>query len=101
MRRFDNFSPYDFEIFIADLLGADLGVRFETFARGPDCGIDLRYVPVGAAGHPHIVQCKHYARSSFPSLLAAAKREAKHLKKLTPPPSVYQFVTSKAVSYTH
>jgi Restriction endonuclease len=98
MRRFDNFSPYDFEIFMADLLGADLGVRFETFARGPDRGIDLRYVPTDASSGPHVVQCKHYVRSSFSSLLGAAKREAKQLANLAPQPSVYQFVTSSALT---
>jgi hypothetical protein len=95
MRQYDNFSPYDFEIFVADLLGADLGVRFETFPRGADRGIDLRYVPLGGEERPHIIQCKHYVRSSFPSLLAAAKQEAKRLKELVPQPSTYQFVTSK------
>jgi len=97
MRRYDAFSPYDFEIFVADLLGADLGVRFETFARGADGGIDLRYVPKGRR-RPHVVQCKHYARSSFSTLLAAAKREAKQLQKLKPQPSTYQFVTSRELT---
>ena len=101
MRRYDAFSPYDFEIFVADLFGADLGVRFETFARGPDRGIDLRYVPLDGDGRPHVVQCKHYVRSSFPSLLAAAKREAKQLEKLTPQPSTYQFVTSRELTATN
>lgn len=98
MRRFDSFSPYDFELFIADLFGTDLGVQFETFARGPDSGIDLRYVAAGTNTGPHVVQCKHYVRSSFRSLLAAAKREAKKLKVLTPQPSRYQFVTSRELT---
>lgn len=97
MRRYDAFSPYDFEIFVADLLGADLGVRFETFARGPDRGIDLRYVSKGTR-RPHVVQCKHYARSSFSTLLVAAKREAKQLEKLKPKPSTYRFVTSRELT---
>jgi Restriction endonuclease len=101
MRRFDNFSPYDFELFIADLFGSDLGVRFETFARGPDSGIDVRYVPACMDTGPHIIQCKHYVRSSFRSLLAAAKREAKKLKELTPQPSRYQLVTSKELTPTN
>jgi Restriction endonuclease len=98
MRRYDAFSPYDFEIFIADLFGADLGVRFESFARGPDGGIDLRYVPLDGNKRPHVVQCKHYVRSTFPTLLAAARREAKQLKAMKPQPSTYQFVTSRELT---
>lgn len=97
MRRYDAFSPYDFELFVADLFGADLGVRFETFARGADRGIDLRYVPKGRR-RPHVVQCKHYARSSFSTLLTAAKREAKQLQNLKPQPLTYQFVTSRELT---
>ncbi len=97
MRSFDNFSPYDFELFVADLLGTHLGVEFETFPRGADGGIDLRHIPLEGAG-PRVVQCKHYAGSPFASLVSAAKKEAKHLKEMRPQPTTYQFVTTKSLT---
>ncbi|MDQ6803916.1 MAG: restriction endonuclease [Actinomycetota bacterium] len=100
MRRFDNFSPYDFEIFVGDLLGAELGVRFEAFPRGADGGIDLRYVAPNRK-RPHVVQCKHYAGSAFSNLLTAAKREAGRLAKLDPKPLTYRFVTSRGLTATN
>jgi len=97
MRSFANFSPYDFELFVADLLGTHLGIQFETFPRGADGGIDLRYVPVDGGGL-QVVQCKHYAGSPFASLVSAAKKEAKHLEAMQPQPSTYQFVTTKPLT---
>jgi hypothetical protein len=97
MRRYDNFSPHDFELFIADLLGAELGLRFETFPRGADGGVDLRYVARGRK-RPHVVQCKHYAGSSFSTLHAAAKQETRRLAELNARFLSYRFVTSKSLT---
>ena len=97
MRRYDNFSPHDFELFVADLLGADLGVRFETFPRGPDCGVDLRYVAPNRS-RPHVVQCKHYTGSSVSVLVRAAKKESERLAHLKPKPLTYRFVTSRGLT---
>lgn len=97
MRRYDNFSDHDFELFVADLLGTELELRFEAFPRGPDAGVDLRAVP-GRRRRPHVVQCKHYARSSFPTLRAAAKKEAARLPALRPQPATYRFVTSQPLT---
>jgi hypothetical protein len=97
VRRYDNFSPHDFEIFMADLLGAELGVRFETFPRGADGGVDLRYMARNRK-RPHVVQCKHYTGSSVSVLVTAAKREAGRLAKLKPKPLSYRFVTSKGLT---
>ena len=97
MRRYDNFSDHDFELFIADLLGAELGRRYEAFARGADGGVDLRARAQGSCGS-HVVQCKHYSRSPFSSLLAAVRREAAKLQVLDPQPVTYTFVTSQALT---
>lgn len=97
MRRYDNFSPHDFELFVGDLLGAELGARFESFPRGPDQGVDLCYIPRNRK-RPHVVQCKHYAGSSFSSLLTAAKEEARRLADLRPVPQTYRFVTSQGLT---
>ncbi len=97
MRRYDAFSPHDFELFVADLLGAELGMRFETFPRGADRGVDLRATP-RSRRRPHVVQCKHYAGSSMSALLAAARAEAQRLKVLRPRPLTYTFVTSRPLT---
>lgn len=92
-RAWDNLSDYEFESLVADLLGADLGVRFERFTAGPDGGIDLRYIPP-TGGVPDIVQAKHYKGSTMSSLRAAAKREAKRLGKGKVESRSYRLVTS-------
>lgn len=97
VRRYDNFSPHDFELFVADLLGAELGVRFETFPRGADGGVDLRYVARNRR-RPHVVQCKHYTGSTFSTLMTAARQEAKRLPELRPKPLSYRFVTSRGLT---
>ena len=97
MRNYENFSPTDFETFVADLLGAALGMRFETFPRGADGGVDLRHVP-SAGGPPDVVQCKHYTGSSVSAVVRAARQEAQRLPNLDPQPGTYRFVTSKGLT---
>lgn len=63
---FKNISPYEFEKIIRDLLSAKEKIDFEIFSSGPDGGIDLRHVSEN--GELTIVQCKHYASSSFSNL---------------------------------
>lgn len=101
MRNYSNLSDHDFEMLIADLLGAELSCRFERFARGADCGIDLRS-PLTDDGR-NIVQCKHYVRSSITHLLSAADRERERL--MASPPFArlsdrdhYWFVTSASLT---
>jgi Restriction endonuclease len=93
LAAFDELSDYDFEILVADLLGAELSKRFETFPRGRDGGVDLR---AGPRRKLHVVQCKHYQHSSFAQLKRAAKGEPKHFK--SHPPAQYTFVTSRRLT---
>ncbi len=79
---FEALSPIDFEILVRDLLQEELGIMLENFKRGPDSGIDLRYCP--NKDHTLIVQCKHYAESSFAQLRRVIKEELEKLKKLDP-----------------
>ncbi len=95
MAPFDDLSDYDFEMLVADLLGAQLKRDFETFPRGPDGGIDLR-ARVGNGFH--IVQCKHYTMSAFSTLQGAAQREQRALTKMTLKPRRYTFVTSRRLT---
>jgi hypothetical protein len=78
MRNYANLDDHDFEMLVADLFAAELEVRFERFARGPDAGIDLRS-PYSDSGQ-HIVQCKHYLRSTVAQLIEAAAKERSRLE---------------------
>jgi hypothetical protein len=106
-------SDYDFELLARDLLSAELGVRLESFARGRDKGIDLRYlappaplpvfqhltfhampVPVPVPQVPElVVQCKHYANTGYSGLKSKLQtKERKQVAKLSP--KRYILVTS-------
>lgn len=88
---FKTLSPIDFEILVRDLLQEELGVRLECFKSGRDRGIDLRYCP--SPDNTLIIQCKHYAESSFRILLREVKKhELDKVNKLQP--KRYIFVTS-------
>ena len=97
MRNYANLDDHDFEMLVADLLGAELEVRFERFARGSDAGIDLRS-PRSDSGR-HIVQCKHYLRSTIGQLIEAAAKERLRLDNVSADlrlrgDDTYWFVTS-------
>lgn len=80
---FKTLSPIDFEILVRDLLQEELGVRLENFKSGRDRGIDLRYCP--SSDKTLIIQCKHYAASSFQTLLREIKKhELDKVNKLQP-----------------
>lgn len=90
---FGNLSPIEFEALVADLLGEELSITFETFSEGADGGIDARYA--SAKGNI-IVQAKHYKGSSWSDLETAAKKE--HPKIVALEPKVYHFVTSQKLT---
>jgi hypothetical protein len=97
-------SDYDFELLARDLLSAELGLRLESFARGRDRGIDLRYLappdparPLFSPGTPQppeiVVQCKHYAKTGYAGL--KSKLQTKEKKKVASlSPRRYILVTS-------
>jgi conflict system STAND superfamily ATPase len=97
MRSYAALSDYDFEVLVADLLGTELGIRFETFARGADGGVDLRRLEPGD-GRPDVVQCKHLLKSSFAKLKSAVGKEPAKLAALDPPPRTYRLVTSQSLT---
>lgn len=73
MSELTRLSDHDFELLARDLLSAELGIRLESFARGRDKGIDLRYLaPPGNLIPPQVpdivVQCKHYANTGYSGL---------------------------------
>jgi len=88
---FSTLSSYDFELLAADLLGQKLGLTFETFTPGRDRGIDLRFM--ASEDRAVVVQCKHWLKSGWSSLLSHVRREeAAKVAELQP--EHYYFVTS-------
>jgi hypothetical protein len=91
----ERLSDTEFEDLVGDLLGAAENRRYERFRRGPDLGIDLRYM---ADDSLVMVQCKHYLNSTFSQLRAAARREAARLGGTEVEPTHYRFVTSRPLT---
>lgn len=92
---FKTLSPIDFEILTRDLLQKELDVTLETFKSGRDQGVDLRHCP--STDNLLIIQCKHYASSTFSTLLSHLKNsELDKVKKLNP--SRYIIATSIGLS---
>lgn len=92
---FGSLSPIEFEALVADLLGEELSITFETFSEGTDGGIDARYA---SAKGDIIVQAKHYKGSTWSDLETAAKKELPKIVALEP--KVYHFVTSQKLTPT-
>ncbi|MFD9668520.1 restriction endonuclease [Rhodococcus sp. NPDC059968] len=95
MRSFDMLSDHDFELLVADLLGANESVVYEAFARGADLGVDLR---LQTDAGPQVVQCKHMSGSTYSQLKSSVRSEAKKLAKLEPQPSSYKLVTTQPLT---
>lgn len=83
---FNIFSWEEFEEFTKDLLTAEMGVTFESFANGPDGGVDLRH-SLNKDTRDIIVQCKRYNNSS--SLMTSLKKEREKIDKMIPRPKRY------------
>jgi len=80
---FKTLSPIDFEILVRDLLQEEFRISLENFKSGKDGGVDLRYCP--NADNKLIVQCKHYAESSFKTLFnEIEKHEIDKVENLKP-----------------
>jgi hypothetical protein len=76
---FINLSYADFEDLARDLIGAELRIRFEAFAPGPDGGMDGRHA-VGKK--TTVLQAKQYAGSTFATLNAEMKRARQQIDAL-------------------
>lgn len=90
---FDALSPADFEDLSRDLLGRELGVRFEAFGPGRDGGVDGRH---SAAGDTTILQAKHYRMSDFDALARTMQKERASIDSLAP--SRYLLTTSRPLT---
>lgn len=90
--NFLDLSPVDFEELSRDLLQKSLGVTFESFAPGPDRGIDFRHTSDSSEGT--ILQCKR--SGSWKSLHDELKLELPKIKVLNPK----RYILSTAHSLT-
>ncbi|GAJ96247.1 nSTAND3 domain-containing NTPase [Rhizobium rhizogenes] len=94
-RNFSSLNGADFEDLVRDLIGEELGIRFEAFCAGPDGGIDGRHAPC-AAKTSTILQAKHMEGSTFAALKAAMRKERTSIDKLAP--SRYMLATSRPLT---
>jgi hypothetical protein len=90
---FAGLSAADFEDLVRDLVGRELGVRFEAFAAGPDGGMDGRHA---VSDRDTILQAKHYVGSTYAALKSKMKRERASIDRLAP--SRYILTTSRGLS---
>jgi hypothetical protein len=80
---FRSLSPTEFEELVRDVAQEELRLTLESFARGRDGGIDLRYARDKSS--TLIVQCKHLADTGFAGLLSQLKnKEAPKVARLAP-----------------
>lgn len=91
---FSQLNDKDFEVLSTDLLSLEVGKQIERFKPGKDAGVDGRFF--SNDGFEIVIQCKHYLKSGYNALIAAAKKEALKLHKLNP--ERYIFVTSLPLS---
>jgi len=75
---------------LGDLVGRELGARFEAVVAGPDGGMDGRHAK-GDAGI--ILQAKHYAGSTHAALKSEIKRERSSIDRVAP--TRYVLATSR------
>ncbi|MCY4342226.1 MAG: restriction endonuclease [Gammaproteobacteria bacterium] len=92
---FSNLSPADFEDLVRDLIGRELGVRFEAFCAGPDGGIDGRHAP-STENRQLVLQAKHFEGSTFAQLKSAMNKERESIRMLEP--SRYILATSRKLT---
>jgi energy-coupling factor transporter ATP-binding protein EcfA2 len=77
--NFSSLNFADFEDLVLDLIGREIGVRFEGFAEGPDGGIDGRHAK-GILST--VLQAKHYLGSPYSALKSKMKLERRSINKL-------------------
>lgn len=90
---FSALSSSQFESLSADLIGRDIGIRFEQFGAGPDGGMDGRH-----ARGPDltILQAKNYEGSGFSQLMRVLRKERATIDGISPS----RYILSTSVSMT-
>ncbi|WP_292387095.1 toll/interleukin-1 receptor domain-containing protein [Mesorhizobium sp.] len=90
---FSSLSHNEFEDLARDLIGREIGRRFEAFPEGPDDAMDGRHASTEGDIVP---QAKHYHRSGFSALKSKMKRERAAIDVLAP--QRYILVTSASLT---
>jgi len=91
---FSQLNDKEFEILSTDLLSVLFGERIERFKPGKDSGVDGRYFSIDKK--EIVIQCKHYLKSGFKTLIRVARKEVEKVSRLHP--KKYLFVTSLTLS---
>lgn len=82
---FETLNDKDFEDLVRDLLQKELGITLESFKRGRDSGIDLRYSKPNALKSDIIIQAKHWYNSGVLKFINyLEKTEFEKVKALNP-----------------
>lgn len=83
----------EFEQLCKDILEKDLGISLQSFKKGKDKGVDLRYAK--DRENKIIIQAKHYINSKFSDLkFQMINVEIPKIKSLSPTPEKYILITS-------
>ncbi|WP_294642469.1 TIR domain-containing protein [uncultured Aureimonas sp.] len=90
---FSSLSPTDFEDLARDLVGREIGKRFEVFPEGPDEGMDGRHA---LAEGDVVLQAKHYHRSGLSALKSKMKGERKAIDAM----GCSRYILATSVSLT-
>ena len=92
---FSQLNDKEFEILVIDLLSINFNKRIERFKAGRDKGVDGIYFLTN--NKEAIIQCKHYIKSGYKTLISTIKRnEVAKVNKLQP--QKYIFATSLPLS---
>jgi len=92
---FSRLNDKEFEVFCADLIGADKCVRFERFRPGRDGGVDGRFFT--PTGTEWILQAKHRPGTPLPQLITHLRNsEAPKVAALKP--ELYILVVSHSLT---
>ncbi|CCV08452.1 conserved hypothetical protein [Mesorhizobium metallidurans STM 2683] len=86
---FSSLSHSEFEDLARDLIGSEIGRRFEAFPEGPDDGMDGRHAMADGA---IVLQAKHYHRAGFSGVKTKMAKERQSIDRLEP--KRYILVTS-------
>lgn len=92
---FSKLNAREFEILVASIIERELNKRIEIFKPGKDGGVDGRFW-IGDS-QEGIIQCKHYLKTPYSSLISKLKsEEVTKVRRLNP--HKYVFVTSQELS---
>ncbi|NOU18796.1 MAG: hypothetical protein HOO91_14675 [Bacteroidales bacterium] len=95
---FETLDDKDLEELSCDLLQEELKLSFESFKKGRDGGIDLRYSRAIDSPNTIVVQVKHFYNSGYRKLYSHLKNEEVNKVKNDLKPDRYIFVTSAGLT---